>query len=199
MPPSRSSPSAAGPPPAEYGLFPTWGDAYAARDWDRFRSLYADDAVIEDHRPMGRGRISADEYTESTRALTELAPDSRFRFRHVIVGDNWTLLIVNDLVGEAETGPFEIAFVSVAQQDDDGRIVHTHMFDLEQLPEARARFEELSRVGSSGEIVPPNAATRCARGNPGRLRRAGCRALPGALLGGARVRGSSQPRHAEPR
>jgi ketosteroid isomerase-like protein len=101
-----------------------------------------------------RGR---DELFAMTRALVDLAPDVVFRLDHVLAFDDRRALSVARWVGTRDGGPFEIPFVHVHVLGEDGRVERLHIYDLDQLDEARACFAALR---PDALRIPPNAVTR---------------------------------------
>jgi ketosteroid isomerase-like protein len=134
----------------------TFKRRFAARDWDAMSSTLAPDYVLVDHRPLGWGTLDGPTYLESLKVLADLAPDTRFRTDHHWVSARGHLL-VNVLLGTREGGAFEEPRVHVVELDDHGRVRRQDFHTLDQLDEARARFEELR---PDPLRIPPNAATR---------------------------------------
>jgi SnoaL-like protein len=136
---------------APYGPAPTmlW-KAVADRDWDGLTASLAPDFVLEDHRPLGWPTMNAATYVESVKALVDLAPDARWRRDHVVALEQKCLWITT-LSGTREGGVFEDRRVGVFEFDDQGRIRRFHFYALDQLDEARARFEELRAENSKHE------------------------------------------------
>ncbi|MFI5315625.1 MAG: nuclear transport factor 2 family protein [Myxococcota bacterium] len=133
--------------------------AHASRDWERLADLLPADLVTEDHRPVRWGSLrSRDEYLARVRALVELAPDVTLRFEHVLGFDERRALFVLRWTGTREGGAFEIPLVSVSVLDAEGTTRALHLFDLEQLGEARALYDALQRSPSAPRIE--NGATR---------------------------------------
>jgi hypothetical protein len=115
--------------------------AFAARDWAALAALLAPDLEVYDHRLLGwealRGPAS---YIEALRTLVELAPDVQLRVDHVRVSAR-AIFYVPVWVGTREGGAFETPSVFVAVVDEEGRIRRFDQYDLDQLDDARARFE----------------------------------------------------------
>ncbi len=133
--------------------------AFTSRDWARLASVLTPDLVFEDHRVLGSGALaSRDEYVARLRALVDLAPDVVMRIDHVLALDERGALMIGKMLGSREGGEFEIPMVTVRVLGPDGRIRHWHAHDLEQLGEARTRFESLRPVARASR--PENAATR---------------------------------------
>ena len=120
--------------------------AVATRDWDWLESLLPADLVTEDHRPTRWGILtSRDEYLAMFRALEDLAPDVSARLEHVLGLDGRGVLAIMNRWGTQDGGAFEMPVVTVNDVGPDGRVKHLHLYDLEQLDDARARFETLRR------------------------------------------------------
>ena len=132
----------------------------SARDWAQWPSLFSQDFVLQDHRLLGWGTRSSDEFLVQTRAMAELAPDFRYRGDHVLAINHRGIFNVGGWVGSREGGPFEIRMLSVTLLDPDGRIRRIHTYDLDQLEAARACFEELSAEPQAPARRFENAVTR---------------------------------------
>jgi hypothetical protein len=131
--------------------------ALATRDWERLAATFATDFVVEDHRPVGLlTSLSRDEYVASVRALMELRPDATLRLAHVLALEDDRLLAVGRWTGGEPEGAFEIPVVNAVQYGPNGARRY-HFYDLEQLGEARARYESPC---PDPLRIPPNAATR---------------------------------------
>jgi len=136
--------------------------AYARRDWDAVGALFATDVVGEDHRLLGfapaRGRQAN---VRMLQALVELAPDVRLGFDHVCISDRAAFL-VGGWRGTREGGAIEIPWILVPEFDALGRVQRFDQYALEQLDEARARFEALSASAPRdplAALATPNAAS----------------------------------------
>jgi hypothetical protein len=79
---------------------------------------------------------------DTWKSLVELAPDVRLRVEHVMVSAGGSLAVLT-LVGTHEGGEFEDVRVVVHEYDGSGQIRRHDIYTLDQLDEARARFEEL--------------------------------------------------------
>jgi class 3 adenylate cyclase/tetratricopeptide (TPR) repeat protein len=118
----------------------------AARDWDRFGSMFAAEFVLEDRRPLGWGTLHAlADFVGMNRAMVELRPDATFRIDHILDVAEGSLFFVGGWTGSDESGAFEIRSVVAWRLDADRRIRHVELFTLDQLDEARARYAELTR------------------------------------------------------
>src|SRR6185436_14640652 len=120
--------------------------------------LYSDDLVLEDHRLLGWGTRSRDEFVEQVRALVDLASDVTLRADHVLAIDRRRALTVVRWVGTRDGGAFEIPMVSVGALTADGRIRRCDVYGLDQLDAARARYDAFAIEAGVPRIE--NAATR---------------------------------------
>jgi class 3 adenylate cyclase/ketosteroid isomerase-like protein len=166
---------------------PRFTRAVAARDWEKLASLYAPDFILDDHRLLGWGTLrSGDEVVARVRALVDLRPDVVVRMNHVLALDDRGALAVVVWEGSQAEGAFEIPAIVVSQVAPmpDGRFERYHVYDLDQLEEARAMYRELRtespahidspRTGTpSGPLAAParpNAPTAAREPRPDRLR-----------------------------
>jgi len=143
----------------------------AAPDWESFAALFAPDFVVEDHSPLGWGTFDRPAYIESVKVLAALAPDTRVRTDHLWLCDDGALG-VHVVLGTHEGGAFEQPRVTVSEVDAQGRERRRHLYALDQLDAARARFAALRESSPPHEadtadplaaLIKPNAAAR-ARG-----------------------------------
>ena len=117
--------------------------AFAARDWATLATLLAPDLVVSDHRLLGWETLYGPAaYVEALESLIELAPDAALRIDHIktsrggfLYGTTW--------LGTREGGRFEAPSVTVCQLDSAGLICRFDQYDLAQIDEATARFDEL--------------------------------------------------------
>jgi len=117
--------------------------AFAARDWATLATLLAPDLVVNDHRLLGWETLHGPAaYVEALESLIELAPDAALRIDHIktsrggfLYGTTW--------LGTREGGRFEAPSVTVCQLDRAGLISRFDQYDLAQIDEATARFDEL--------------------------------------------------------
>ena len=132
--------------------------AINAHDWEGVASSFAPEFVLEDHRqPAVFALRSGDEYVAVTRGLLEHAPDAILRVYHVLGVSEQSRLAIGGWEGTREGGPFEIVAANVTTWDAEGRTRRIDVYGLDQLDEARARFE-----GLRPDLlrIPPNAAWR---------------------------------------
>jgi class 3 adenylate cyclase/tetratricopeptide (TPR) repeat protein len=138
-------------------MFRAWR-ALNAHDLDGLRAALPRDYVYEDHRRTGVGRLeSAEAYLASIAPMFELAPDAILENLYTIATErHGTLAMTHSFGTLAGGGEFESVYV-VLTRHEGGRLVGLEMFEPEDLPVARARFEALR---PDPLRIPPNAATR---------------------------------------
>ncbi|MCI0633941.1 MAG: nuclear transport factor 2 family protein, partial [Actinobacteria bacterium] len=136
--------------------------ALETHDWELLGSMLTPDFVLEDHRPLGAGRLSRDEYVAWTRALIELRPDAIPRTDHVLATSGGAMLVVAHWEGTQEAGTFDIPSVRVIETTNDGRNRRWDLYGLDQLDAARARFDAIDASMATDPLAAlwrPNAAT----------------------------------------
>jgi ketosteroid isomerase-like protein len=139
-------------------VFSAWVDALDRRDWQAFRRILHPGIVDEDNRkfsvrgPMHGAAASA----QSTQALFDLSSDLKLRVLHVRGGDG-TFLCQHDWRGTRDGAALRFSLVGTIEVDAAGRMVRTSFYDLEQLPEALARFAKLD-APVAGAGLAENAA-----------------------------------------
>src|SRR5207247_1835985 len=135
--------------------------AVAARDRDNLAAVFTPDLVVHDHRPLGWPTLQGPALLIDTwKALIELAPDVRLRIDHLVASAGGSLAVVT-LVGTREGGTFEDLRVILHAFDGNGKILRHDIYTVEQLDEARARFEAIGASEARDPLcIPPNAATR---------------------------------------
>jgi SnoaL-like domain len=133
------------------------GRAVAARDREQLTSVFAPDFVLEDHRRLGFPAMSRDEYVATLRALLDLRPDAAARTHHGLALDDNRVLAVSGWVGDEAEGAFDASAVVVAELGSDGIRRSMHLYELDQLDDAWARYAALRPEPLR---IPPNAATR---------------------------------------
>jgi tetratricopeptide (TPR) repeat protein len=139
-------------------------DAFARRDWEALGALCPSTLEVHDHRMLGWGVVDGRAFVDLLRSLVELAPDVRLDTDHVLAGHG-AALGVGVMSGTREGGTFELPrSVSVHELDGSGGLCRIDMYSLEQLDEARARFETLRQGlderSADALRIPPNAAWR---------------------------------------
>ena len=129
--------------------------AFVDRDWQTIAGAFRPDAVLQDHRPLGWGRITVDQYVDSLRGLVDLVPGARLDITHVLASDPDRSLYVTTELAEGDGDVFEVPMLIVSPFDADGRIFRADTYALDQVDDAWARYHALG-AADRGE----NAATR---------------------------------------
>ncbi|HZQ86379.1 MAG TPA: nuclear transport factor 2 family protein, partial [Acidimicrobiales bacterium] len=125
--------------------------AHAERDWDALRTIYASDIVLVDHRPAGSGEYrGVDAVLDYHRAMVEVASTHRQIVRRQLGIINRVVLA--ELVSgsdevEGDVGRYEVVSVLVTVHDPAGHPTRMERFELDQLDDAWARFDELAGEG----------------------------------------------------
>ena len=138
---------------APYGHGPmtrAFRSALAARDWDALSTVLAPDLVVLDHRLLGWDTLRGPRaYLEAVRSLVELAPDVRLRIDHVLQMCARGVIYAPTWVGTRDGGAFEDPSMIVAEVDASHRIRRFDQYGVDQLDEARARFDAIASGASS--------------------------------------------------
>ena len=139
-----------------------FGRAYAARDWTAVAALFAADAVVTDHRALGQGWSTGDDFVASSRAVVELAPDvvhvaSEFEARNAVVMTN------AEAFGTTGDGNRYSWTYRMVVAWDCGRIARLELFDATDEQQARARFEELAASDPRTPTIDNDAVRRMER------------------------------------
>jgi ketosteroid isomerase-like protein len=136
-------------------------DAINRREWSAFGELYAPGFEQKDHRVLGWGNTLSDVETwvRAQQALVELSPDARYRVDHVRASDR-VLLSQTAQGGTREGGAFENSMLLVGEWDEAGRVLRFDSYDLAQVDEAYARFEELCSRNARDSKDPITKANR---------------------------------------
>ena len=79
---------------------------------------------------------------QNFRTLTELAPDTVYRVDHFRSAARG-FCSVGTWHGTRDGGGYEIPFIAVIEMDERDRMMHTDIYDLEQIDQALARFTAL--------------------------------------------------------
>jgi class 3 adenylate cyclase/ketosteroid isomerase-like protein/tetratricopeptide (TPR) repeat protein len=130
------------------------GLLFNAGDWDAFGEILTDDFELVDHRSASLGRMGAEEFLASQRALSELLSYQLVpSVLHAVRGE---LMLGRALVvGSTPDGAeLEMSFLAL-NEFRDGRIARVEFFPLESFDDARARFDELAEAAE--------LETRCVR------------------------------------
>jgi class 3 adenylate cyclase/tetratricopeptide (TPR) repeat protein len=118
--------------------------ALAAREWDALATLLAPDLIVQDHRRLGWETLHGPgAYLEALRSLVELAPDVRLRLDHVVSMSDRGVIYAPAWVGTRDGGAFEDPSMVVAEFDALHRIRRFDQYGVDQLDEARARFDAI--------------------------------------------------------
>jgi ketosteroid isomerase-like protein len=139
-----------------------WFAAVYRRDRGAFLAEFAPSFRVDDRRRLGFGALldSAEALFRSQEALQQLAPDFRYRVDHFETRGRAFLSQVAQ-VGTREGGPFETPFLNTGAVDEQGRLTHFELYDVEEIEAAQARFE--ARAVEAPAASPfANAATRAA-------------------------------------
>ena len=126
------------------------GDMWRTRDWGATAALFARDATVADHRPLGWGEVTAPDFVSRARALTELAPTARLEGVAMPRFDERGSVTVVRGTGVTNDGvDFEMSFVSVILVRDD-RIGRLELFPFEEVDAALERFDAAPQANSPG-------------------------------------------------
>jgi ketosteroid isomerase-like protein len=118
--------------------------AYRDRDWERMAQLWAPDALLEDHRPAGRGVVEGvDGIVQAIRGLVELAADARTHAREFLELRDGAALYRHEVSGHDATGGAIALEMLIAAKVVDGRFARAEMFALTGESAARRRFAAL--------------------------------------------------------
>jgi hypothetical protein len=122
--------------------------AYRDRDWATMEGLWAPEAVIEDHRPAGLGRVEGREgVLRAIRGLVDLTPDVRADAEEFLELADSAALYRHRVSGhESHGGSIELSML-IAAVVQGSRILRAELFPVEDGASARRRFAELSRPG----------------------------------------------------
>jgi hypothetical protein len=117
--------------------------AWGRHDWDAMRGYFTPDAVVDDHRTLGMGRLDPDRWIESWRVGGDLAPDVRAETLRILAWNRHGRVSVIRVFGTTrDGGPFESLFSLVGVAEGD-RVRNYEFFNVGDTDEAVARFEEL--------------------------------------------------------
>jgi len=119
------------------------GRAVGRRDWKAVRDCCTDDFETQDHRRLGLSSFGVDEYVESLRALTDLAPDLAPGSGRILAWNRHGRVFLTRTTGTHDGGPFEHVTLVVAATRG-ARVRRIEVFDPVEGDRALARFAELS-------------------------------------------------------
>jgi len=128
--------------------------AYSAHDPKGMRRCLADDLFLRDHRAVGvLDGLSADDWVESLKVHTELAPDVDSETFRIVAYNRLGSVDAYRIFGTAnDGGAFESMMVR-AVVTDGTLIRHYEIFDVGDLDRALARFDELSAASSAARAA----------------------------------------------
>jgi hypothetical protein len=115
---------------------------------ERLRTKLADDLIVEDRRRTGMGHIEGgDAYAQSVAVLRQLAPNTEIELGWFwpVIGPQGGVFTVRRTGEIAGGGDYESDYLALLVHTE-GQWKRLEFFELEELDQARARFEEL--VGS---------------------------------------------------
>ncbi len=118
------------------------------QEWLPFRELLAGVDTVVDHRLMGFGTLSVDEWVDATEALADLmASDTQVRLAHVYELSSSAGVFHLKSGGRDQNGILvEFENVTIGRIED-GRVTTLELFDAHDLDAARARFRGLTSRG----------------------------------------------------
>ena len=115
--------------------------AWTDGDGPALRRCVTDDFISVDHRLLGLGTRTADDWAESMGMLIEGIGSSVFVVRDAI---EWSELVgLVWIAFDAATDESSFDMLAVTQTDDQGRFTRHELFDIDDLDRATARFHEL--------------------------------------------------------
>lgn len=128
------------------------------RDWEAYRRLVAEDAVVVDRRGASLGELrGVDAMVSASRELDELIGDTKAIVASVVAIRDGAFVSQVVYAGSGDGGgEVEIGYCSVLEIEG-GRVVRQERFPPERLDLALARFEELG-----GREVPAAPSNLCA-------------------------------------
>ncbi len=149
--------------------------ALAVRDWEALTALLAPDLTVNDHRLLGWETLHGPApYIRALQSLVDLAPDVQLRLDNVLAMSERGVLYAPTWIGTRDGGAFEEPSLIVAELDGSKKIRRFDQYDLDQLDQARARFDAIRASPSS------RSACRSCKAQRGDRRD---RACPGGVRG----------------
>ena len=122
----------------------TFRRAWAVRDWETLTALLAPDLTVNDHRLLGWETLHGPgPYIRALQSLVDLAPDVQLRLDHVLGISQRGIFYSPTWIGTREGGAFEEPSLIVAELDGSKRFRRFDQYNLDQLEEARARFDAI--------------------------------------------------------
>ncbi len=136
--------------------------AVTARDWTTLAALFAAGFEARDHGPLGRVVLDGPGLVATMRSLVDdFAQDADFRLDHVWTAGR-TVFSVVTWRGTRDGGAFESPRAVVVEMDAGGLLRSFDFYALDQMDEARARFDELRARAPRdplAALAKPNPAT----------------------------------------
>jgi ketosteroid isomerase-like protein len=133
--------------------------AINARDWQRFESMLTQDFTFNDHRSVGLGSITRDDYIASMKAMAELSPDMRFRVSAVPRLSKAGMVYRLHVSGtNTSGGDFESEGMGLATWLGARQLARVEYFAVDDAERALRRFDELAAPPAPPALT--NDATR---------------------------------------
>ena len=124
--------------------------ASARDDFDRMRSVLADDFVIVDHRPLGFGAGDREYFIATSATRNEVSADGAMVNRSLEIAGR-SLLVVSEAHRISDDGAEYVTVMCIVfEVDATDRIRRAEYFDEEQYDRAVARLHELGGPASAG-------------------------------------------------
>ena len=141
--------------------------AVRTHDPDALSAVYAPDARIVDHRPVGWGEVGPDEYTRLLHSMFELLPDfSVLVSSRPRVSDQGCVFTLRGTATDPAGGRVEIDTCQLLLVADGLVVRHEH-FPIEAVDAVVARFDEVAPTQELDDpppvAVPANRCTRARR------------------------------------
>jgi class 3 adenylate cyclase/ketosteroid isomerase-like protein/tetratricopeptide (TPR) repeat protein len=129
--------------------------------WSDLEAMLPPSFHIRDHRELGWGMTldSPATFVRSQRALSELAPDARYRVDHLRVSGRAHFCHFTQM-GTRDGGEFENPMLNVGAWDASDQPLYYDLYDVEDYDAALAQFEALSSadarrsLGGAGTAIP---------------------------------------------
>jgi ketosteroid isomerase-like protein len=132
--------------------------AWRERRWDELLAVFRDDAVVEDRRPLGWGRVDAAGFVDRVRTLAELAPDGTLQnLWFPRLNRRGSLALAGGHGTSRDGAEFEMWFLCLTVVEGDV-VSLLEFLPADDLETACRRFDEVTAADASA--VPPNACSR---------------------------------------
>jgi ketosteroid isomerase-like protein len=121
--------------------------ALNAHELERARAAIHPEFVYWDHRRAGAARLEgSDAYLDWVRTLFEVSPDAIFTpLYYLALASHGSLCVAQTSGTDAEGGEFSTPYIQL-MLFRDGRPFQVELFELDDLDQARARFEAAARA-----------------------------------------------------